>query len=138
MCDRIAVMYLGKVVQLADNETLYSSPQHPYTGALLSAVPVADPGSAVARERITLSGDVPSPTDPPPACRFHTRCPKAQELCRREEPPLSPKRKGDIAACHVPLTREEIEKRVPSTAAEASVLRRDGRVFLSELMARRR
>src|SRR5204862_594548 len=71
MCDRVAVMYLGKVVELAESETLYTAPRHPYTGALLSAVPVPDPELAAARERQIPGGDVPSPTNPPPACRFH-------------------------------------------------------------------
>src|SRR5437016_4641231 len=79
MCDRVAVMYLGKVVELADSDSLYSHPRHPYTGALLSAVPVARPGSR--KQRQILGGDVPSPTNPPPACRFHTRCWKCQEVC---------------------------------------------------------
>ena len=106
----------GKIVELADNEKLYAAPQHPYTGALLSAVPVADPSRLGERHRITLTGDVPSATDPPPACRFHTRCPKAQELCRRQEPPLERKRAGDLAACHFPLTEEEVQRRVPTAA----------------------
>src|SRR5204863_4226178 len=86
MCDRVAVMYLGKIVELADSDALFAHPRHPYTGALLSAVPVPEPGAASRRGRQILHGDVPSPTDPPPACRFHTRCPKCQEVCTREEP----------------------------------------------------
>jgi oligopeptide/dipeptide ABC transporter ATP-binding protein len=111
MCDRIAVMYLGKVVELATNEALYAHPRHPYTGALLSAVPVPNPALAAQRRREVPSGDVPSPTNPPRACRFHPRCPKAQQLCSVEEPPLEPKGSGTIAACHYPLTREEAAER---------------------------
>jgi peptide/nickel transport system ATP-binding protein/oligopeptide transport system ATP-binding protein len=113
MCDRVAVMYLGKIVELAASDALYSFPRHPYTGALLSAVPVADPESA-RRERQLLSGDVPSPANPPRACRFHTRCPKAQKLCGQQEPPLEDKGSGDIAACHYPLTREEAAALLPA------------------------
>jgi oligopeptide/dipeptide ABC transporter ATP-binding protein len=112
MCDRVAVMYLGKIVEVADSETLYSTPRHPYTGALLSAVPVPDPELAAARRRQVLSGDLPSPTNPPPACRFNPRCPKAQDLCRAEEPLLVPKSGGGLAACHFPLSDSEIAERV--------------------------
>jgi oligopeptide/dipeptide ABC transporter ATP-binding protein len=117
MCDRIAVMYLGKLVELADNEALYAHPRHPYTGALLSAVPVADPELARARHREVPPGDVPSPTNPPPACRFHPRCPKVQEICTREEPPLEPKGRGTIAACHFPLTQDEAAERTATASA---------------------
>ncbi len=124
MCDRVAVMYLGKVVELASSDALYTFPRHPYTGALLSAVPVPDP-SGGKRERALLSGDVPSPANPPSACRFHTRCPKAQEVCRIDEPPLEikgPADSGTRAACHFPLTREEVELQLPValTARHAS------------------
>jgi oligopeptide/dipeptide ABC transporter ATP-binding protein len=117
MCDRVAVMYLGKIVELADNEALYDHPRHPYTGALLSAVPVPNPELAAKRRREIPAGDVPSPTNPPRACRFHPRCPKAQEICSIEEPPLERKGPGDIAACHFPLTREEATERVPTAKA---------------------
>jgi oligopeptide/dipeptide ABC transporter ATP-binding protein len=116
MCDRVAVMYLGKIVELADNETLYHHPRHPYTGALLAAVPVPDPHSVRPERRQLLAGDVPSPTAPPAACRFHTRCPKAQERCWTEAPLLEPKPSGGLAACHFPLTDEEAAERIPSVA----------------------
>src|SRR5919201_1952662 len=108
MCDRIAVMYLGKIVELADNEQLYNHPRHPYTGALLSAVPVPDPRLAGRKQRQVLGGDVPSPTNPPAACRFHPRCPKCVAgHCDVEEPLLDSKAGGNLAACHYPLTDAE-------------------------------
>ncbi len=117
MCDRVAVMYLGQIVELASSEQLYAHPRMPYTGALMSAVPVADPALAATKKRQLLVGDLPSPTNPPNACRFHTRCPKAQELCAEVEPPLEPKEGGNLAACHFPLTDEEIRERVPTAHA---------------------
>jgi peptide/nickel transport system ATP-binding protein/oligopeptide transport system ATP-binding protein len=116
MCDRIAVMYLGKVVELADNDQLYGHPRHPYTGALLSAVPVPDPDLAERRRQDVPPGDVPSPTNPPRACRFHPRCPKVQDVCAQVEPPLEPKGTGTIAACHFPLTLEEAGERTATAA----------------------
>jgi oligopeptide/dipeptide ABC transporter ATP-binding protein len=117
VCDRIAVMYLGKIVELAEADQLFDHPRHPYTGALLSAVPVPDPRLAREKQRQVLGGDVPSPTNPPAACRFHTRCPKARDgVCNVEEPLLEPKEGGNIAACHFPLTGEEIAARVPTAA----------------------
>jgi oligopeptide/dipeptide ABC transporter ATP-binding protein len=114
MCDRVAVMYLGKIYELATSEQLYAHPRMPYTGALMSAVPVPDPRLAAAKKRQLLSGDVPSPTNPPPGCRFHTRCWKAQEVCREEDPPLEIKEGGNVAACHFPLTDAEVLERVPT------------------------
>ncbi|HEX3099318.1 MAG TPA: ABC transporter ATP-binding protein [Usitatibacter sp.] len=96
---RVAVMYLGRIVELADTESIFARPQHPYTVALLSAVPVPDPGAA--RKRIILSGDVPSPVNPPPGCRFHTRCPYAFDRCRVEVPLMREVAPGHVAACHL-------------------------------------
>jgi oligopeptide/dipeptide ABC transporter ATP-binding protein len=96
---RVAVMYLGRIVELTDKRSLFASPQHPYTEALLSAAPVPQPNAK--RKRIILSGDVPSPIKPPPGCRFHTRCPYAIERCRQEQPALRELRPGHFAACHL-------------------------------------
>ncbi|MFJ9825513.1 ABC transporter ATP-binding protein [Streptomyces sp. NPDC101160] len=117
--DRIAVMYLGKVVELADRKSLYESPMHPYTRALMSAVPIPDPRRRGQKnDRILLTGDVPSPIAPPAGCRFHTRCWKATEVCKTQEPPLLELRPGQRVACHhpenaegvtVPAARESVE-----------------------------
>jgi len=117
-CDRVAVMYLGKIVELASSDELYHHPRHPYTGALLSAVPVPDPRLARNKNRQVLGGDVPSPSNPPSGCRFHTRCPKFVEgTCDVQDPVLEPKDGGNVAACHFPLSDEEIARRVPTAAA---------------------
>lgn len=98
ICDRIAVMYLGRIVELTTDKELYSSPLHPYTIALLSAVPTMDP--AVSKKRIILSGDVPNPANPPPGCHFHTRCPKKMDGCDKIAPTLTEVRNGHFVACH--------------------------------------
>jgi oligopeptide/dipeptide ABC transporter ATP-binding protein len=122
MCSRVAVMYLGKIAELASADELYSMPRHPYTGALLSAVPIPEPPEGRRGGRHLLTGDVPSPANPPTACRFHTRCPKMQPVCAEQEPPLEKKddHLGGLAACHFPLTPEEVAERLPPALVRAT------------------
>lgn len=101
---RIAVMYLGKIVELGETEEIYHNPAHPYTRALLSAIPIPNPIEQRKKERVILSGDVPSPINPPQGCRFHTRCPIAEERCKTEEPRFEEKNEGRWAACHFPVS----------------------------------
>jgi oligopeptide transport system ATP-binding protein len=115
--DRIAVMYLGKIVEMSPAEELYSRPIMPYTEALLSAVPVPDPDLAAKRERIVLEGDVPSPINPPSGCRFHPRCRYATQVCSEIEPPLVEYGNGHLAACHHPLNVDAALTAVGSTPA---------------------
>jgi oligopeptide/dipeptide ABC transporter ATP-binding protein len=133
--DRIAVMYLGKLVELSPAEELYSRPIMPYTEALLSAVPVPDPDLAAKRERIVLEGDVPSPINPPSGCRFHPRCLYATEICSQVEPPLVDYGNGHLAACHHPLNvdRETLARvqaspaHTPEAADETALPREPGK-----------
>jgi oligopeptide/dipeptide ABC transporter ATP-binding protein len=110
--DRIAVMYLGKIVELSPARELYTKPIHPYTQALLGAIPIPDPEENRARERVVVGGEPPNPVDPPPGCRFHTRCPYATEVCKEVEPPLAEYPGGHLAACHHPqsLAQDDLEK----------------------------
>ncbi|HWE55385.1 MAG TPA: dipeptide ABC transporter ATP-binding protein [Acidimicrobiales bacterium] len=128
--DRVALMYLGKMVELAPVEEIYEMPRHPYANALLSAVPVPDPATASERERIILVGDVPSPIHPPSGCRFHPRCPKAQPRCVTEDPALLP-RLGDenahVAACHFPVQNgENLSQARPSISEDNRIVEPDG------------
>lgn len=106
ICDRVAVMYLGKLVEVAETEEIFENPLHPYTVALLSAIPVPDPRHKTSR--IILPGEVPSPINPPPACRFHPRCPRRIEICSKIEPPLVEVRPGHWLACYNPWPMKQI------------------------------
>jgi peptide/nickel transport system ATP-binding protein len=127
--DRIAVMYLGKLMELSPAEELYTKPIHPYTGALLAAIPIPDPRENRERERIVVSGEPPNPINPPSGCVFHPRCPRATQVCREEEPPLFRYANGHLAACHHPLNVAEGEvsaaERDPSSPQSAGDLTPD-------------
>jgi oligopeptide/dipeptide ABC transporter ATP-binding protein len=116
--DRIAVMYLGKIVELAQRDELYEKPMHPYTQALLSAVPIPDPAIETHRQRIILEGDVPSPANPPRGCHFSTRCPHVMDICRQEEPPFKDYGSGHYTACYLYEVGKESE--AARTAAMAT------------------
>jgi oligopeptide/dipeptide ABC transporter ATP-binding protein len=123
MSDRVAVMYLGRVAEMADVGDLYTQPRHPYTNALLSAVPVPDPDSSDARERIILTGDVPSPVNPPAGCRFHPRCAKAMPICTTVQPTLEvgfSDPATHLEACHFPVADGEELARLPAPSPEAA------------------
>ncbi|GHD71886.1 peptide ABC transporter ATP-binding protein [Streptomyces mirabilis] len=131
--DRIAVMYLGKIVELADRDSLYKAPMHPYTKALMSAVPIPDPKRRnVKSERILLKGDVPSPIAPPSGCRFHTRCWKATEICKTAEPPLLELKPGQQVACHHP---ENFEDQAPQDTVLLSAAKEAAALVADEVLA---
>jgi oligopeptide/dipeptide ABC transporter ATP-binding protein len=124
--DRVAVMYLGKLVEIGPAESLYREPLHPYTVALLASIPNPDPTAPRAPVTKTIRGEPPSPIDPPSGCRFRTRCPRAQDLCAAEEPPLRRLADGHFAACHFPVGGRDPNPRPASTTASHEPARLGG------------
>ena len=129
----VAVMYLGKITEIAPSDELFTRPRHPYTGALLSAVPLPDPDMSDRRQQIILVGDVPSPISPPSGCRFHPRCPKAAPVCVTDDPPLEP-RLGDgpehPAACHIPMAEgENLAEFRPSISEDERIIETEGSIL---------
>ncbi|CAN5122424.1 dipeptide ABC transporter ATP-binding protein [soil metagenome] len=120
--DRIAVMYLGRIMELSPSEELYVKPIHPYTRALLSAIAIPDPRENRARERVVITGEPPSPVDPPKGCVFNTRCPRVQDICRVEVPRLSEYGGGHLAACHFPLNVTAAEAAASTHSAESPAM----------------
>jgi oligopeptide transport system ATP-binding protein len=121
LADRVAVMYLGRVVELGPAAAMFSAPRHPYTAALLSATPAPDPEPSRRLRRVVLQGDLPSPTDPPPGCAFHPRCPRAAAVCSTERPELTDDGRGNLVACHFPLRAgETLEPAVPVGVATSA------------------
>jgi oligopeptide/dipeptide ABC transporter ATP-binding protein len=117
LADRIAVMYLGKVVELGTGDDIYLRPAHPYTDALIKTIPVPDPAAERAKTEVGIRGELPSPIEPPSGCRFRTRCPRAQALCAEEEPQLRPFGPTQQAACHFPLHEPDQTGAVEAAAA---------------------
>ncbi|HEX3832013.1 MAG TPA: ABC transporter ATP-binding protein, partial [Solirubrobacteraceae bacterium] len=120
--DRIVVMYLGKLMEISPAEELYNKPIHPYTSALLGAIPIPDPKQNRDRDRVSVSGEPPNPINPPSGCRFHTRCPRATDVCSAVEPQLTEYADGHLAACHHPqhVTADEIAAAIRSPASPLS------------------
>ena len=119
IADRVAVMYLGQIVELADRDGLYETPLHPYTQALLSAVPEPDPSVEATRQRIILKGDVPSPANPPQGCNFCTRCPKVMDICKRDEPLFQEVEPGRFVACHLFATHTKTAGKMAAPEAQS-------------------
>jgi oligopeptide transport system ATP-binding protein len=129
--DRIAVMYLGEIVELGPAEDVYTAPKHPYTQALLSAVMIPDPEAQRSRRRIVLEGDVPNPADPPAGCRFHTRCPYVMDVCRTEVPPEFAAASGSTVRCHLHTSGPRLAGAPVSTLALRNGQRRDADIATS-------
>jgi oligopeptide/dipeptide ABC transporter ATP-binding protein len=127
ICDRVAVMYLGNIVELASRDALYGRPRHPYTNSLLSAIPLPDPRKERERRRVVLKGDVPSPSSPPSGCTFHTRCPRARDYCAENVPPLEPQDESShLASCFFPVSKGQSIDDLPDNEARTQAKNRAG------------